>query len=839
MGLQLKDALCVKSEALELSLNKCTLTDPKQLVNLILHKLMSYDESCRSDLIPRTRSIKDDEDEDDEDKDEDRIHPVDSLLALIICSDNFLRHDLFSRLAKCQFSIPFILPDPFSQQLTVPLWAMRSIVKNWKTSQGIQEYSRPIVSHGMPIISFLRFGEHQSRGASKSKILNRVISESNHDYFFHHDCPGGQSPLLLGKGLVDMTWYLPFAKHNDSFPDVITFLNLHGDAKDHPRQNMFLSRISSMCFILLSDENFEFDEPTIDILRKYSESAGGVTVLNDTKMSTKQLKSELPIEMKRVIKLHTKNAAEITTAIQDCIRSFIEVIDTRNFRTIEDVCSKEIKDCDILIDEDNDNYKMGLELANEVKSIVSKHKSKKPSAKEVMLPLHGKLWQSWADKDKELYRQVKRGKKSVNEYTAEIKKEKKKLRDVQWKHVKSLTPVMKSFVESLLKLGGPTSETARNYFVHCLKLELNDLSIESFSVIQQQYQRTREKLSILQEKTNVCEGSVTSTKDEIEKCKNDMEVLQKYIVNASFGLEHLLRELGQMYEAGAAQSSLPRKDISQLPRAAAELLIDGYSLELMDGDTAHVPLKWVTAVLTEVVDLLNDPKVYVLSVLGLQSSGKSTLLNTTFGLQFNVGSGRCTRGAFLQLLPLDEKIKKESNFSYILVVDTEGLRAPGLESHNYDNELATFVIGLASTTLINIMGEVPGDIDDILQTSVHAFLRMSKVKFRKSCQFVHQNTGSSTNSTLGSEKFTRKLNKFTVDAAREEGCEGEYETFNDVIKFNDLKDVHHFQGLWKGGLPMASVSLDYSCSVQKLKYHVLNKYKGLSIENLSLSSFKQ
>ncbi len=31
MGLQLKDALCVKSEALELSLNKCNLTDPKQL----------------------------------------------------------------------------------------------------------------------------------------------------------------------------------------------------------------------------------------------------------------------------------------------------------------------------------------------------------------------------------------------------------------------------------------------------------------------------------------------------------------------------------------------------------------------------------------------------------------------------------------------------------------------------------------------------------------------------------------------------------------------------------------------------------------------------------------
>ena len=47
----------------------------------------------------------------------------------------------------------------------------------------------------------------------------------------------------------------------------------------------------------------------------------------------------------------------------------------------------------------------------------------------------------------------------------------------------------------------------------------------------------------------------------------------------------------------------------------------------------------------------DDPSVYVLSVLGIQSTGKSTLLNTVFGIQFSVGAGRCTRGAFIQLIP--------------------------------------------------------------------------------------------------------------------------------------------------------------------------------------------
>ena len=141
-------------------------------------------------------------------------------------------------------------------------------------------------------------------------------------------------------------------------------------------------------------------------------------------------------------------------------------------------------------------------------------------------------------------------------------------------------------------------------------------------------------------------------------------------------------------------------------------------------------LKWVIDVLKEAVKTLDNPNVFVLSVLGLQSTGKSTMLNTAFGLQFNVSAGRCTRGAFMQLLKLDEHLKSLTRCDYVLVVDTEGLRAPELDplkTQKHDNELATFVIGLANMTVINIYGEIPGDMDDILQTSVHAFLRIQAV----------------------------------------------------------------------------------------------------------------
>ena len=827
-GLQMQDALCIRPEPLKLSLNETHPTDPKQLPHLILHKLMSYDSLCRSDLMPtdnkggshckKENDSDDDSDESDEDESEvnksSRIHPVDSVLALILCSDDFLRQDLFSRLAKCQLALPFLLPDPFTKQLTLPLWAMRSIIKEWKSTNKdgeVVQRTQPIVSYKMPIVSFIRFGKHQERGASKSKILNEVISDSHYDHYFHCDCPGGQLGHLLGEGLVDMCWYLPAGKASDAFPDAVTFLNLHGDGRQHLRQSRFLSQISSMCFILLTEEDLEFDSQTIEILNEFNSYPGAITILNDMKKKPDSLKRV--ISDTRMISLAKKNASEIKDSIRQRIKKNLERVEKP--KSIEDLFG--IREEGILVDESYDSYIKGLNLANRLTSIVTGCREKEPSLKDAMLPLQGSnLWRAWAANDKELHRHIQRGNKTVNEYTADMNKKKAEIRTKQLKHVNSLTPVMKSFTDSLLKLGGTSNRILRNFFLQCLKLELNNLSRESISEKQHQYQSVRKELSKLP-KSN---SQKSEEKIKSDKLKKELRDLQEDIINSSFGLEHLFRELGQVYEAALASG----KVLSSFSEAAAELFIDGYPLELMDGDAAHVPLQWVTAVLHSAEKMLGDPNIFVLSVLGLQSTGKSTMLNTAFGLQFNVSAGRCTRGAFMQLLSLDEELRQRTKCEYVLVVDTEGLRAPELDplkTQKHDNELATFVIGLANTTLINIYGEVAGDMDDILQTSVHAFLRMIQVKFNPSCQFVHQNAGANLNSEVGRDKFTQKLDQITLDAAREENCEGQFKSFNDVIKFNDQTDVHHFPGLWKGDPPMAPVNKGYSQSAQMLKKHFI------------------
>ena len=97
-----------------------------------------------------------------------------------------------------------------------------------------------------------------------------------------------------------------------------------------------------------------------------------------------------------------------------------------------------------------------------------------------------------------------------------------------------------------------------------------------------------------------------------------------------------------------------------------------------------------------------------------------------FGLEFAVSAGRCTRGIYAQLIPVSPD--SHLPFDYMIVLDSEGLRAPELANDKYqhDNELATFVIGLADLTLVNLKGENTAEMRDVLQIVIHAFLEIGR-----------------------------------------------------------------------------------------------------------------
>ena len=422
--LQLQDALRIEQEPLTVSLTDSACS-PKKLPSVILHKLMSNDSKCRSDITLVSKIPEEADKQSTREVEQDKefgIHPMDCLLAIFLCSDDFLLQDLFARLAKCQLAIPFLLTDPFTQKLTFPLWAMRSIVKEFflrKINGDLIQQTCPIVKYPMKIVSFLRLGAQQQFGRSKSKILNQVISGGHNDHFFHYDLAGGHHPCVLGSGLVDMCWYLPSGKTTDVFPEAITFLNLHGDARFYSKQCQVLSQISSVCFAIVTESVIEL-KPEIKAVLNSLYEADKLAFLSAFNEEPSLLKAQF---CNSIIISLKKNAAQINSSIQSDIKYKLEKVEEKVAKkSIEGLC--DYFDHDILIDELGESCAQGKQFANFIKDSLSNISNKK---RDVILPLQEKCWKDWASADKEHYRVTQKGYLTLDKYVEKVKQKKKSM----------------------------------------------------------------------------------------------------------------------------------------------------------------------------------------------------------------------------------------------------------------------------------------------------------------------------------------------------------------------------------------------------------------------------
>ncbi|XP_068115981.1 interferon-induced very large GTPase 1-like [Hyperolius riggenbachi] len=748
-----------------------------------------------------------------EQQNEQAIHPMDVQMSVFHCADDFMRQYLYSKLSNCQFALPLLVPQPNSDSIEFPLWSFQEIKKNLKKKCKCgTPYDKFIKKEKTHIVSFLRLGQSSS---SKSQLMNWLISKQKHDIFFHRHCRGSTNNALLMNGVTEIAWYFPGGKEDDQFDDCIAFTNLHGDAQKHNRQVKFLEKISSVIVVVFS----ELDMRGKEMLQQLQKSPKSLICL----LADKE-KCQIGKGNTVNICLKNRNEAEMIQDISQTIQSLLS--NSKKEYSLE-TCADIARKHGFVVDEDKTQCKQGKEDAQGLLSLL---KAKDVSIwKEAFLPLQGELWCEWCEKDKEMARLKQKSNASIRQHQSNILSEKSAIRDKQLKRASPLNDFLKHFLGSLRK----ANQGLNMHFLHWLKMYLDDLSSKSLSMLQENYHKKWTQIKEEQEKK--------ANKVIIESLKYDLEKLSKEIERSRFGLEHILRELGQIYEAS---ETFPgnENDYFTLPKIAAHLMVSGYPIELMDGETAHVPLKWIGAILDELVERLGDKKLYVLTVLGIQSTGKSTLLNAMFGLQFAVSAGRGTRGAFMQLIKVDEQLRKELNFDYILVVDTEGLRAVDLSMKttiNHDNELATFVIGLSNISLINVFGENPSEMQDILQIAVQAFLRMKKFNLRPSCVFVHQNGGEITakEKNLEGRRLQEKLNELALCAAQQERCD--ITCFNDVIRFDVNAHIHYFDQLWKGDPPMAPPNPCYSQNVQKLRQVILDSGKQEEMQNcLCISTFK-
>ncbi|XP_026234895.1 up-regulator of cell proliferation-like [Anabas testudineus] len=752
-----------------------------------------------------------------EDSADNKINPLDLIVALFLCADSFLQQEMVLKMSMCQFPVPLLLPHGNNSQCTLMLWALREIVKEWRPhhlieSRGFVENS--IVQTDTPFYSFVRL---KNCSLSKSQLLNHVLSrdQQNQNIFIHREMKGGTNEREIASGLVEVCWCLPSGVKNlDIFPEPVCFANLRGDICESLAQYSFLLEVSSATFIFL--DKVEEEENNIltslqDVKSKLHLVICKKENVRQDMMTVKTLAKALNVSKNRLnIKGPQENVTEFSEKLCASIRNLKK---EGNTVVIENLLDKAIE-LGLFVDEitSDTQKKEAEETMNGIRV------NKMTVYKNRELPLQGVNWKTLSNLEMEECRLKKCSDQGVEEYKCKLQEDKEKIRNEHSKY--KLTTAMRCFIKYLSE----KDKNKRDFFLKWMKYKLNT-NLQSAN-----------ELASLRDKL----------KEECNKEKKDMThitELYQNLLESSLGIEHYLREMGLTYEF--SNSTKAADQIAHLPVVAAEMLLDGYPLELLDGDASNIPERWVTDVLMELHKKVGEKsRLLVLTVLGVQSTGKSTLLNTMFGVQFPVSSGRCTRGAYMLFLRVGEDMKNELNCDFIVLIDTEGLKSPHLaeleDSYEHDNQLATFVIGLSDVTIINVAMENSTEMKDVLQIATHAFLRMNTIGKKPVCHFVHQNVAavSAHDKTMAERKhLLEQLNEMTKIAAEMENLVS-IKTFTDVLEYDMDKNNWNIPGLWRGTPPMAPVNTGYSEAVADFKRNILETMSGdRGRENIKIPEF--
>jgi len=222
------------------------------------------------------------------------------------------------------------------------------------------------------------------------------------------------------------------------------------------------------------------------------------------------------------------------------------------------------------------------------------------------------------------------------------------------------------------------------------------------------------------------EAASLDDRDELRCAWNEA---RNELNEAQTSTEHIWRELGLLYEEN------PDK-YPEAPALVARALCDGGVIELVNGDAGRVQTRWLRKVMKsageELERRLERPaRLQVVSIAGVQSSGKSTLLNALFGCNFQTSTGACTRGINMMLI---QSRGWGSLADFVLLLDSEGICNPLYQDQAWydwhNNWLATMSMLSADSCLLLSNNED--------QTMVQAVLPMALMSYTQAATTLRE-----------------------------------------------------------------------------------------------------
>ena len=251
--------------------------------------------------------------------------------------------------------------------------------------------------------------------------------------------------------------------------------------------------------------------------------------------------------------------------------------------------------------------------------------------------------------------------------------------------------------------------------------------------------------------------------------------------NDKYSIEILWREAILNYKYLFLDNTLEKNEYTEkLSRSLCLLVKTGEPFELIDGDNLvffskelNSMLRYFhveqTGLVKQFNDINPDNKIteapLVVSIIGPQSSGKSTLLNYLFGCKFITSAGRCTRGVYGSLLELNKPV---NNSKFMLLLDTEGVIAAERthistsSSIHFDRSLVLFCLSVSNIVIINLKGELDNEIHELMRICAHSLnhLKIHKTNMPKIIFVLNQNVDLSlTNRDISLRILINNLDK--------------------------------------------------------------------------------
>ncbi|CAF1192612.1 unnamed protein product, partial [Didymodactylos carnosus] len=154
--------------------------------------------------------------------------------------------------------------------------------------------------------------------------------------------------------------------------------------------------------------------------------------------------------------------------------------------------------------------------------------------------------------------------------------------------------------------------------------------------------------------------------------------------------------------------------IQEIAEHLVKLMYKGFAFHILRGRPLRCKSKLIQECLQYLKQTSQPP--LVLTVIGEQSSAKSSLLNTTFGCNFRVSAGRCTIGMYMSVVSWKSQP--------IVIFDTEGLLSLEEAGSIFDNQMVTMAMLSSHLVLINHKGEFSSNLENLIGMSFYAKLQI-------------------------------------------------------------------------------------------------------------------